>query len=575
MFKLLFSYVRQHKWTYLLVALTLIIYDATLVMPTKIIQGLMDHLANQTLTLTGLWQAVGLLVGVTLLTYVTSYIWHLKLFQQSVHFKFDMQQTAFKKLVFMRQPFYEKFRSGDMMTRFSTDVEYLSELVGYGMMIILYAGGMIAFIIPTMLLISWPIALAGLLPILLMVVGTYQVSKRHDDLIEESREALSRLNDEVLETVEGIRVIRAYSQKAQLAGRFREKTADLSQRWDAVAKYRALYMPMYSIMLGLATLLIIGTGLHFLQRGQVTLGQVIALQLYVVSLVEPFSMLSDFIMVYQTGRTSFAKLQALIETGDDMEVDGTLEVATFSEVKWEAYSFTYPQADRASLLDISLTLAAGQTLGIVGKTGSGKTSLVRQLLRQYPVGTGTFELNGQPITAYQRKAVEDLIGYVPQEHLLFSKSVSENIALGKQEASPADIAQAIETAAFTEDLDRMVDGLDTAIGERGVSISGGQKQRISIARAFIRNPQLLILDDALSAVDARTERKIIENIQRERAGKTNIIVTHRLSAVQHADWVIVMDEGRIVEAGTPAQLLAQGGWYYAQYQRQQSQEEEG
>ncbi|HEL2739401.1 TPA: ABC transporter ATP-binding protein, partial [Streptococcus suis] len=298
----------------------------------------------------------------------------------------------------------------------------------------------------------------------------------------------------------------------------------------------------------------------------------IALQLYVSSLLEPFWTLADFILVYQTGKTSFEKLQELIETGDDLEVDGTVAIAELTSISFKDYSFSYPQAERASISDINWTLTAGQTVGIVGKTGSGKTTLVRQLLRQYPVGQGEFAINGQPVLEIERSSIERKIGYVPQEHILFSKSVGENIALGKLDSSPEEIQQAIATAAFTKDLERMSDGLDTMIGERGVSISGGQKQRISIARAFLREPDLLILDDSLSAVDARTERRIIQNIQKERAGKTNVIVTHRLSAVNHADWVLVLDEGRIVEEGRPADLLAQEGWYYEQYQRQQSQE---
>ena len=574
MFALVLDYVRKNKWTYLLVAVSLIVYDATLVIPTQVVQRLVDAITKQSLTEAGLFSTIGFLILATLVNYGSAFIWHLKLFQQSIHFKFDMQQRAFHKLVAMRTPFYEKFRSGDMMTRFSTDVEMLQDMVGYGLMIILYAGGMIAFVIPVMFLISWEISLVGMIPIVIMTFGTYKVSQPLETKVDEARDAISELSNEVLETVEGIRVIRAYSKKDQLSSRFAKKTAALSARWNDIARYRALYMPMYSLMLGLSTVLILGSGLYFMETGQVSLGQVVALQLYVVSLVEPFAMLSDFILVYQTGKTSFGKLQELIETGDDMEEDGRKDLDHLREIRLEDYSFSYAQASQPSLKEISLTLKAGQTLGLVGKTGAGKTSLVRQFLRQYPVGEGTFTINGRPITDYSRKSLEALIGYVPQEHVLFSRTVWENIAMGKVQADQEEIKQAISTAAFEEDVERMADGLDTTIGERGVSISGGQKQRISIARAFIREPELLILDDSLSAVDARTERQIIQNIQQERAGKTNIIVTHRLSAVHHADWVLVLDEGRIIEEGTPDQLLAQEGWYYQQYQRQQAQGEE-
>ncbi|HFH9921679.1 TPA: ABC transporter ATP-binding protein [Streptococcus suis] len=572
MFSLIFDYIKRHKWLYLLIAVTLIIYDATLLVPTQIIQRMVDTLASNGLTEKMLVQDMTQLFLVTLVNYATAFIWHLKLFQSSINFKFDMQQRAFRKMVVMRTPFYEKFRSGDIMTRFSTDVDGLMEMVGYGIMIVVYAGGMFAFVIPYMFIIDWKISLVALLPMLAMTAAIFFIGRKQDEAIEANREAVAQLNNEVLEVVEGIRVTRAYSKKATQKAKFQERTRQLAKGGDRITSLQSLYNPLATLALGLSTILVLVMGTVAVKSGQLSIGQVIALQLYVGSLLEPFWMLSDFILVYQTGKTSFEKLQELIDTGDDLEVDGFGEIAELSSLAFEGYSFSYPQADRPSLQDIHWTLKRGQTVGIVGKTGSGKTTLVRQFLRQYPVGQGSFTINGQSVLDFKRASIEEKIGYVPQEHILFSKSVGENIALGKLDSSPEDIQRAIATAAFTKDLERMSDGLDTMIGERGVSISGGQKQRISIARAFLRKPDLLILDDSLSAVDARTERQIIENIQKERAGKTNVIVTHRLSAVNHADWVLVLDEGRIVEEGRPADLLAQGGWYFEQYQRQQSQE---
>lgn len=572
MFKLIFDYVKQHKWLYLLVVVTLIIYDITLLIPTQIIQRMVDTLTKNGLTERILVQEMGLLLLVTFLNYGMGFIWHLKLFQASVNFKFDMQQRAFKKMVTMRTPFYEKFRSGDVMTRFSTDVDGLMEMVGYGLMIVVYSGGMLAFIIPTMLLIDWKISFLAILPMIFMAVAFFFIGRKQDLAIDANREAVAQLNNEVLEVVEGIRVTRAYSKKANQKGQFQARTKELADGGDRITTLQSLYNPLATVGLGLSTILVLVLGAGAVKSGQLSLGQVIALQLYVSSLLEPFWTLADFILVYQTGKTSFEKLQELIETGDDLEVDGSVEIAELDSISFKNYSFSYPQSDRPSLQEINWTLKAGQTVGIVGKTGSGKTSLVRQLLRQYPVGQGEFLVNHQSVLDFKRSSLEQKIGYVPQEHILFSKSVGENIAFGKRDSSLEEIEAAIATAAFSQDLERMSHGLDTMIGERGVSISGGQKQRISIARAFLREPDLLILDDSLSAVDARTEGQIIQNIQKERAGKTNVIVTHRLSAVNHADWVLVLDEGRIVEEGRPADLLAQEGWYYEQYQRQQSQE---
>ncbi|HFI0342324.1 TPA: ABC transporter ATP-binding protein [Streptococcus suis] len=572
MFRLILDYVKQHKWLYLVVVVTLIIYDVTLLIPTQIIQRMVDILTKNGLTEQVLLQEMGLLLLVTFLNYGMGFIWHLKLFQASVNFKFDMQQRAFKKMVTMRTPFYEKFRSGDVMTRFSTDVDGLMEMVGYGLMIVVYAGGMLAFIIPTMFFIDWWISFWAILPMIFMAVAIFFIGRKQDLAIDANRDAVAQLNNEVLEVVEGIRVTRAYSKKSAQKAQFQARTKALAEGGNRITSLQSIYNPLATICLGLSTILVLILGAEAVKAGQLSLGQVIALQLYVSSLLEPFWTLADFILVYQTGKTSFEKLQELIETGDDLEEDGSREIAELDSISFKDYSFSYPQAERPSLQEINWTLKAGQTVGIVGKTGSGTTSLVRQFLRQYPVGQGEFEVNQQSVLNFKRSSLEQKIGYVPQEHILFSKSVGENIAFGKLDSSVEEIEAAIATAAFTKDLERMSDGLDTMIGERGVSISGGQKQRISIARAFLREPDLLILDDSLSAVDARTERQIIQNIQKERAGKTNVIVTHRLSAVNHADWVLVLDEGRIVEEGRPADLLAQEGWYYEQYQRQQSQE---
>ena len=392
MFRLIFDYIKRHKWLYLLVAVTLIIYDATLLVPTQMIQRMVDILTKNELTQAILVQDMTLLLLVTLLNYAMAFIWHLKLFQASVNFKFDMQQRAFKKLVTMRTPFYEKFRSGDVMTRFSTDVDGLMEMVGYGLMIVVYAGGMLAFIIPTMFFIDWKISTVALLPMLFMTLCIFFIGRKQDKAIDANRDAVAQLNNEVLEVIEGIRVTRAYSKKETQKAQFQARTKQLAQGGDRITSLQSIYNPLATVCLGLSTIIVLVMGAQAVKTGQLTLGQIIALQLYVSSLLEPFWTLADFIPVYQTGKTSFEKLQELIETGDDLEVDGAKEIAELASIAFKDYSFRYPQAEKASLQDINWTLLAGQTVGIVGKTGSGKTTLVRQFLRQYPVGQGDFTI---------------------------------------------------------------------------------------------------------------------------------------------------------------------------------------
>jgi ATP-binding cassette subfamily B protein len=256
---------------------------------------------------------------------------------------------------------------------------------------------------------------------------------------------------------------------------------------------------------------------------------------------------------------------------DVIETEAPIEVDVPESIEFDSVTFRYPSSSIDNLVDISFTLRRGQTLGIVGRTGSGKTTLLKQLLREYPMGQGTLKAGGVPLTELELDKLRSWIGYVPQQPILFSKTIRENIWFGSTDGviNEERLNRALELASFRKDVVFLPEGLETLVGEKGVALSGGQKQRVSIARAVIADPEILILDDALSAVDAKTETEILEGIRSERQGKTTLITTHRLSAVQHADWIIVLDEGRIIEEGTHEQLLQNKGWYKEQYDRQQ------
>lgn len=377
MFALIFSYLKRKKWLYILGVICLIIYDFSVVLPTQIIQRLIDAVSSQSLSREGLFQQVFNLLVLVVVNYSTAFIWTNILFRSSNRFRVELQQKQFKKILGMRRPFFEKFRSGDMLTRFSSDIESIQELVGYGLMIIFYGGGMVVFVIPTMLLISWSVSLLALLPLFVLTGSIYMMGRRLDSMVEANRDTVGELNNEVLEVVDGIRVMRAYARKKEMAQKFQAKTEELLKSSDRLAKIQSLFGPLFTICLALSTVIVLIIGASQVQQGKMTLGQVLALQMYIFLMIEPFGMFSDLILTYQNGKTSFKKVNEVLQTSDDIEADGTRSIDKIESLSFSHYSFQYPNSERLVLSDISFELMSGQTLGIVGPTGSGKSTLVK------------------------------------------------------------------------------------------------------------------------------------------------------------------------------------------------------
>ncbi len=568
MIKEILNYIRKNKLQYFLVGLFMLIDYSIYVVPTKIIQFVVDAITNSTLNYHNLFYNLAILFICIVVGYLSGFLWQYKLYAAANNFLYDLRMSMFNKFLEMRQAFYDKFKTGDMLTRFNNDASSYQEMTGYGAMNFLFAFSYSIFVIPAMFAISIKITLMASIPIILCGLFINIIIYKYDDIVEKEREAISNLNNEVLEMVEGVRVTRAYNNASTAFNLFKEKTNALRNINNKRALYMAVFTKIPGIFSGMSTAIIIFFGAYSLFNNEISLGQLVALEIYGLMFLWPMWMLVDFFAVYKSAKVSHQRIKELLKTDDDLKDNGVLQIKEINKIQFKNYSFNYAKGLPDSLDKIDLTINKGETLGIIGKTGSGKTSLIRQLLVQYPLGRGALLINDIPLEEYNRESVERLISYVPQDHFLFSRDVLSNIKIGKVDATMEEVNEAIALAAFNDDIANLSDGLNTLVGEKGVSISGGQKQRILIARALLKNSDLLILDDALSAVDSKTERKIIKSIENIRKNKTNIIVTHRLSAVKNADKVIVMDNGKISEYGTPDELYALKGWYYEQIIRQ-------
>lgn len=571
MIRSLTSYISQHRTRFIIGVIFALVNSLALLVPNYIIQRFVDGLVQQTISVSKSIQLVGVLFAAGVISYLSQLIYLRTIFYQGIRYQAELRQSMFDKLLTLRQPFYEKFRSGDLMTRMTTDIDMMGNMLSWGTIIALGDGlYMIAIIVVMSWVVSWQAALVSSLPLVLFGIAIYYIGQQVDQRYERSREEVTKLSNEVLEVVEGVRVIRSYTTTQVEQARFSERTQQARDKTNDYIVYNASYGPVSRFFSGLSTAAGLLYGGYMVKAGQITVGQFVAFQMYLGMLSDFVWGAADLVAIYKQANISFNKISELITYPDEVAVPGQVDIDQIDSIEWRDYSFTYPNDTQPTLKDISLTLKRGQTLGIVGKTGSGKSTLVRQMLRQFPVeNTEQFLLNDRPITDYAINQIESLISYVPQEHIMFSKTVRYNIEFGLKEATEKQVMDAVDWADLSKDLARMPAGLDTIVGEKGVTLSGGQKQRISIARALIRQPELLILDDSLSAVDAQTERTIINHIEHVRKDRTNMIVSHRLSAVQSADLIIVMEQGRVVESGTSEQLMAQKGWYYEQYLRQQ------
>lgn len=566
-------FFKQYRKQYSIAIVLLIVASVIEIIPPWLIGEAIDDMTTNALTEASLRNYVIAFIAIIVSSYALNFIWQYQLFGGAITIDRILRKRLFRQFLKMKPTFYEKNRTGDLMARATNDLNAVSLTAGFGIMTLVDSTLYMAFIIAAMAItISWKLTLFAMLPVPIMAFIIQYLGKIVHKRYMVSQEAFGELNDNVLESVAGVRVVRAYVQESLEEKRFFDKSEEVVEKNMAVVNINALFVPITRIGMGLCYVIAFGYGAVLVSRGELTVGQLVSFNVYLGLATWPMFAIGELINVMQQGNASLDRVQETLSYNEDVPDGKQLTLTTPSSMNVQNYSFQYPLSQVRNLSRLSLHLQKGQTLGIVGKTGAGKTTLVRQLLREYPLGEGQFMIGDVDLSKQSKEQVLSWIGYVPQEHVLFSRTIRENILFGKEDATDEELHEAIRLAYFEADLQNLPMGLQTLVGEKGVSLSGGQKQRVSIARALIKNPDILLLDDSLSAVDAKTETNIIQNIQRARQGKTTIITTHRLSGIQHADHIIVLDDGNIAQQGTHAQLIAQNGWYKEQFDRQQLEE---
>lgn len=563
-------FFKEHKTRYIVGVVMLIVVGIIELVPPRILGEAIDSIVRGDITWNKLTSYLLLILGTMVVIYAITYVWMYQIFGGANLVERKLRSKLMRHFLKMTPPFFEKNRTGDLMARATNDLRSVAQTAGFGMLTLTDSTAFLLIVLFAMFMIQWKLTLAALLPLPFIAIAMNVFGKKIHERYMIAQDAFGNMNDQVLESVGGVRVIRAYVQETSDEARFRDITQDVYDKNLAVARVDALFDPTIRLFIGLSYVIGLGYGAYLIIHNELSLGELLAFNMYLGMMIWPMFAIGNLINVMQRGNSSLDRVNEVLNyTPDVQDGEHTKDVAVPETLTWSNYKFRYPSSTTDNLNLGALTLRKGQTLGIVGRTGSGKSTFVKQLLREYPVGEGDFRINGIPAEQIPIDRLHSWIGYVPQEQILFSKTVKQNILFGRSGTGDDDVMNAIETASFTHDVPTLVHGVETLVGERGVALSGGQKQRVSLARAFIKDPEILILDDALSAVDARTEANIISNIREQRAGKTTLITTHRLSAVEHADWIIVLDDGKIVEEGTHDDLLKQDGWYKEQYERQQ------
>ena len=568
---------------------SLILVSFLNLIPPRIMGLVIDLIDKRRLTLGQLVVDIALLVLAALAMYGLRFVWRRYIFGTANKLARILRYRLFKQFTLMSPSFYQRYRTGNLMAHATNDINAVTMFAGGGVMSAVDASvTSLVTLVSMFFMIDWRLTLLAILPLPVMVVVTSAIGRKNHKAFKEAQEGFSELNNFVQESVSGVKVTKSFGFQADEIQAFEKTNQMVFSKNMTSAGYNALFDPTTLLFVGLSYVLTLYFGGLFVQEGSLTVGQIVTFITYLNMLVWPLQAMGFLFNISQRASVSYDRIETLLaETPDIQDPSQPVTVIQNGDLEYDIEEFAYekePVLEKVAfeefayekepvLEKVAFHLEKGQTLGIVGPTGSGKTTLLRLLLREHDLEQGAILLNGISIKHYRLEDLRSLIGYVPQDQILFAMTIRENVAFSDPQIKEEEVMKALRTCGVYEDILAMPDQMETVLGERGVSLSGGQKQRIAMSRALVMNPEILVLDDSLSAVDAKTEHQIIENMKQERKGKTTIITAHRLSAIVHADLILVMENGQIKERGNHEELMAQKGWYYETYQAQQLSEE--
>lgn len=539
--------------------------------PPRIIGIVIDEIAQDVITTSLLFQWLALLLVTAILQYILRYIWRVRIWGNAARLERIVRNRLYRHFTNMDSEFYQKYRTGDLMAHATNDLRSLRMVAGGGILTMADSLSiMIVTITAMFFVVDWRLTMLAIIPLPLLAVSSRYLGSLLHSRFREAQAEFSQMNNKVQESLQGIKVIKTFGQEKEDTEEFKKHTDKILDKNREVYKVDSLFDPALQLIIGVSYMIAIIVGGFLILDAEITVGDFVTFISYIGMLVWPMLAIGRLFNIIERGSASYERIELLMnEQTSIIEKPGAIREPAVGDLEYNIESFTYPDDDETTLEDIHFTLKKGNTLGIVGKTGSGKSSLMKLLLRDHDNYQGQIKYGGEDIRDYTLDALLQSVGYVPQDNYLFSTSIRDNIRFSDPTLPQEEVEQAAKIADIHEDILEMSQGYDTKTGERGVSLSGGQKQRVSIARALIKNPELMILDDSLSAVDAETEEQILEGLRDLREDQTMIIIAHRISSLMHADEILVLEEGRVIERGTHEELIAENGWYKEMYDKQQ------